>query len=152
PLQVHAAAAAVAEPTIQTADLTQRAEQDVTNVLRNRSPRVDTAGMEVCQDLRQELVVPAVRTVHRVSSGGGVAGSDGPTFLPDAGVSRPVDETLGGELEHELLECADQHELAVHPSKQSRVSRVPVLPGDYQLGPLGVGVEMVLHSHGVLPC
>ena len=40
-----------------------------------------------------------------------------------------VDQSLGGEFEHELLECSDQERVAEHVREQVRIGGVPILIG-----------------------
>ena len=150
PLQVHAPAAAVAEPTVETADLAQRTQQRVADVVRQGRRGIDALRVEMRQDLGQELVVPAMRPVDRVVRGERDRRADGAALLADARVRRAVDEALAGEFEDELLERPDQHELAQDRGEQGRLGGVPVGLGDDELDPIDMGSQRLAPSHVAL--
>ena len=60
------AAAAVAEPAVEAADLGEGAQQHGADVVGQRLARVEALGRDVREHLGEELVVAAVRAVDRV--------------------------------------------------------------------------------------
>ena len=103
--------------------------------------RVDALGVEVAEHLGQELVVATVRPVDRVPRREADDRADRAALLADAGVRGSVDEPLGRQLEHELLEGPDEDELAVHRGEQLGRRGVPVGLGHDELGPLDGGLR-----------
>ena len=150
PLQVHRAAAAAAEPAGQPADLGQRAQQHGADVVGQIVARVDALGCDVVERLGQELVVPAVGSVDRIRTRQRQHRADRAGLLPDAGVRRAVDEALACQLEHVLLEGADQRQVAEHVGQQLGGRGVPVLGRRRDLDPRGGGFEVGVSAHQVL--
>src|SRR5690606_3692868 len=93
PLQVHRAAAALAEAVRETEDLGEGASQRDVQVLAHELLEVE-ARAHVGDDLREELVVATVRAVDPVARAEREDRADRAALLPDARVGRAVDETL----------------------------------------------------------
>ncbi len=125
PLQVHRAAAAVGPAAVEAADLGQRAQQHVADLVGRRGERVEALGLHVVQRLGQELVVAAVRAVDGVLAGEREHRADRAALLADAGVRRAVDQAGAGQLEDVLLEGPDPHQLGVASCAAGRGRRRP---------------------------
>ena len=65
-------------------------------------------------------------------------------------VHRAVHEGFGGELEHVLLEAADEHELAPHVLEKLRIGRVPVLFGGVDSSTPGIWQQLTAFGHSHL--
>jgi len=148
PLQVHRAAAAAAVALREAEDLGERLLQHRLDVGGHERVELQPALGDVRERLGEELVVPAVRAVDGVARAQRHDRSDRAALLPDGRVGGAVHEALAGEVEHALLECADEVQLAEHRGQERRIGLLPVGCGRGELDPLGGGVQTSALGHG----
>ena len=151
PLQVHRAAASAAVALREPEDLGERALQHLLDLGGDERAEVGPDAADVGERLREELVVAAVRAVDRIGRAQADDRADRAALLPDAGVRRPVDEPLAGELEHGLFEGADEVQLREHPGQQRRVGALPVGGRGGQLDPRRSGLQAAVLRHRSRP-
>ncbi len=147
PLQVHRAAAAAAVALGEAEDLGERALQHGLQLGRDERREVERGPRDVRDRLGEELVVPAMGSVDGVGRAEADDRADRAALLADARVGGAVHEALARELEHGLLEGADEVQLAEHAGEQSGVGRLPVGGRRRQLDPGRSGLEAPLRGH-----
>ena len=115
-----------------------------------RAERVVARGRERREHLREVVVVRAVGAHDPVARAQAERRADGHGLLPDGRVHRPVDEAGGGQLQHRLLEPADQEQQLRHPAQRRGVLPGPIAPGDRERHLAGRGGDGA-KLHGPAP-